>query len=660
MAQGIGIKFYLEGNPELNQQIKETTEAFKTVKTEIAAVASAYDTADESTEKLTKVNESLTKSVEIQEKRLDALKQGLAIVQRETGGTSSETKKWEQAINRATAELNKTNRQIENNNKTIAENEKALQDAEKATDSFENSIKNIEDSLSSLNSELKLAKSEYAEGEDASSSLTKQTEILNRMIQEQSKKVQELTSALDKSAKETGDNSDETRKLQMRLNDAKTELNGMVRQLDQTKDALKQSEKGFSENTQTIGDFKDSIMNANPVLAGLVTTAIAAGKKILDVAKNAASAADDLNTLSKVTGISTDELQKMEYAAAQVDVSIEDISDALKETTARMKEAEDGSSETADALYELGVKTRDSKGEMRPAIDVFKDIIDALGKVRNETERNQLAMQMFGESARNLNPLIEAGADAFERYGQELEDANLVLTPEELNSLNAMNDQIDRMNSLFDALGKVFSLGVAESVTPILEDLNKMLLENGDSFRTLGDIVGGLVTFCSSMVLPVIQGISDGLKLINDLITKLVEWVNKLTGMNLSNSDFFKMIAQFATGNVSGLINTLQGAVPGTTPVSKGFASGTASAPPGTAWVGENGPELVNFRGGEQVMNKEQILRAALEGGAGRSSGGDVYNITINADIRQLKDVQALIDSVKRSRQVGRAKGCRV
>lgn len=654
-SNGIGIKFYLEGNPELNQQIKETTEAFKTVKTEISAVASAYDTADESTEKLTKVNEALTKSVEIQEKRLDALKQGLATVQRETGETSSETRKWEQAVNRATSELNKTNRQIEDNNKTIAENEKALQDAEKAIDSFENAIKDIENSLNSLSSELKLVKSGYKEGEDASSNLTKQTEILNRMIEEQSKKVQELTSALDKSAKETGDNSEETRKLQTRLNDAKIELNGMTRELDQTKDALKNSEKGFLGNIKSIGDLKDAIMNADPVLAGLITTAVAAGKKILDVAKNAAAAADDLNTLSKVTGISTDELQKMEYAAAQVDVSIEDISDALKETTARMKEAEDGSSETADALYQLGVKTRDSKGEMRPAIDVFKDIIDALGKVRNETERNQLAMQMFGESARKLNPLIEAGADAFERYGQELEDANLVLTHEELNSLNAMNDQIDRMNALFDALGKVFSLGVAESVTPVLEDLNKMLLENGDSFRTLGDIVGGLVSFCSSMLLPTIQGISDGLKLINELVTKLVEWVNKLTGMNLSNSDFFKTIGKFTTAQGigqaigGGLANMLGW---------KGFASGTASAPPGTAWVGENGPELVNFRGGEQVMNKEQILRAALEGGTGRGGGGDVYNITINADIRQLKDVQALINSVKRSRQVGRAKGC--
>jgi SLT domain-containing protein len=32
-----------------------------------------------------------------------------------------------------------------------------------------------------------------------------------------------------------------------------------------------------------------------------------------------------------------------------------------------------------------------------------------------------------------------------------------------------------------------------------------------------------------------------------------------------------------------------------------GYAAGTSSAAPGWAWVGERGPELVRFRGGEQV-----------------------------------------------------------
>lgn len=52
-----------------------------------------------------------------------------------------------------------------------------------------------------------------------------------------------------------------------------------------------------------------------------------------------------------------------------------------------------------------------------------------------------------------------------------------------------------------------------------------------------------------------------------------------------------------------------------------GYATGTPSAPPGWAWVGEKGPELVKFAGGETVLNNRASMQAASGGsyGGGRS-----------------------------------------
>jgi len=44
---------------------------------------------------------------------------------------------------------------------------------------------------------------------------------------------------------------------------------------------------------------------------------------------------------------------------------------------------------------------------------------------------------------------------------------------------------------------------------------------------------------------------------------------------------------------------------------TKGFATGTTSAPSGMAWVGEEGPELVKFGGGEQVFTASQSASMA-------------------------------------------------
>lgn len=60
---------------------------------------------------------------------------------------------------------------------------------------------------------------------------------------------------------------------------------------------------------------------------------------------------------------------------------------------------------------------------------------------------------------------------------------------------------------------------------------------------------------------------------------------------------------------------------------SGGYAKGTDSAKPGLHWVGENGAELVDFRGGEQVYNRQQSLRMAKYASESRSGewGGNVY-----------------------------------
>ncbi|MEV5883090.1 hypothetical protein AB0L74_10285 [Streptomyces sp. NPDC052020] len=53
----------------------------------------------------------------------------------------------------------------------------------------------------------------------------------------------------------------------------------------------------------------------------------------------------------------------------------------------------------------------------------------------------------------------------------------------------------------------------------------------------------------------------------------------------------------------------------------KGYATGTDGAERGWAWVGEEGPELVNFKGGETVLDHEQSMLAGITPLRGYASG---------------------------------------
>lgn len=87
---------------------------------------------------------------------------------------------------------------------------------------------------------------------------------------------------------------------------------------------------------------------------------------------------------------------------------------------------------------------------------------------------------------------------------------------------------------------------------------------------------------------------------------------------------------------------------------SKGYASGTASAAPGYAWVGEDGPELVKFSGGEQVLTATQSM-------ARRAVSSDpktiIYQSTTNVfkvdDIRTYQQIEKRMKQQRLSQRMG-------
>lgn len=73
-----------------------------------------------------------------------------------------------------------------------------------------------------------------------------------------------------------------------------------------------------------------------------------------------------------------------------------------------MSEEANGSKKYTAAYEKIGVYVTDSVGKLRKSEDVYWELIDALKKVDNETERDALSMQLFVKSAQELDPLIPA------------------------------------------------------------------------------------------------------------------------------------------------------------------------------------------------------------------------------------------------------------
>ena len=86
-----------------------------------------------------------------------------------------------------------------------------------------------------------------------------------------------------------------------------------------------------------------------------------------------------------------------------------------------------------------------------------------------------------------------------------------------------------------------------------------------------------------------------------------------------------------------------------------GYATGTASAAPGLRWVGESGPELVNFRGGEAVYTAAQSMSAATNQLARASvEAPTIINNYFNQRVDDLDTFVAIRDKVVHEQQYTR------
>ena len=112
-----------------------------------------------------------------------------------------------------------------------------------------------------------------------------------------------------------------------------------------------------------------------------------------------------------------------------------------------MKAVQDGTKLSVEAYEKLGVEVMNADGSLRDSDTVYWEVIDALGKMENETQRDALAMKIFGKSAQELNPLIKGGADTLKQMGDQAQQLGIILDQETLDKANAFNDQIDLLKA---------------------------------------------------------------------------------------------------------------------------------------------------------------------------------------------------------------------
>lgn len=421
-------------------------------------------------------------------------------------------------------------------------------------------------------SEFKAAAASMGSWGDQADGLSAKIKSLTTITDIQEQKVQALKAQHQQIVETYGANSKAAQDLEVVINKETASFNRNTLELSDTKEALdklnNKTEETIRQNEALRKKTEDLTTSINELgkkaLVGLTAAAVAAGAALFKLMSDGGNFADELITLSNKTGISTQQLQELDYAARFVDVSIETMTGSMNKMTKTMDSARDAMAtgklnDQALAYKDLGVEIRNTDGSLRNNKDVFYEVIDALGKVTNETERDALSMMIFGKSATELNPLIKAGSTELNRLALEAHQVGAVVSDEGVTALGSFDDNMETLTASTKGL-------MNEALAQLAPVINDLVLQLKDNMPAIIESIKGFITFVidnGPLITSIIGAIAAGLvawnvvTMIQGLITMVKGWQAATEGMTLAQALLNIVMAANPVGIIITLIAAL-------------------------------------------------------------------------------------------------------
>lgn len=433
---------------------------------------------------------------------------------------------------------------------------------------FKNALSSINTQTKALNSEMKAVTSSFDKNTTAEEKNRRTKELLEKTTESYNKKLEVLKERIELGTKELGKNSDYVNDLKKKYFDTEAELNRFTASIKQMGEASEES----GSKTLSFSDVLGANLLSGLIQKGLETLA----SKMLDIRKAAVelgfarrSMADELNTMAKVTSLSTETIQEFKYASTFIDVELETMTGSLTKLTKQMYSASTGSKSSAEAFKTLGINIYNADGSLRDSYDVFLEVIDALGRIDDEATRDGLAMSVFGKSAQQLNPLIRAGSGVLDDYRQKAHEVGYVLDQETLDALSGVNDEVDAMKLQFERLKN--QLGV--KVAPVLRELInlfKKVVETVD-WNAVGQVIYTAMMTVAGVFYARVVAVKAVIDVFNWLAQVFEELPGRVSAMSGAVSTKIRELKRTIVGRFHEIIN---GAVGWGRDMIQGFING--------------------------------------------------------------------------------------
>lgn len=222
----------------------------------------------------------------------------------------------------------------------------------------------------------------------------------------------------------------------------------------------------------------NAVNNLRGALLGLGAPAAVAGAAVVGlgvaiggIVAKSAQLGQELFNLSQRTGETVESLSLLRFAAQQDDVSLGQVTQALRVASTRAVDAARGGKEAAAAFKRLGIDVKDANGNIKTGTALLEEIGRGLAAIPAGSERTAAAVEVLGRSGQALIPLVTGIGETRKRF----EELGGVISTRFAQQSNVFGQRLGELKTLSQGFG----IAIAEALLPSINEFLNTLVEVG-------------------------------------------------------------------------------------------------------------------------------------------------------------------------------------
>lgn len=651
MAEDISVRLSLTGEKQFSAAIKNINAAVKESNSSLKLADTQLAKTGNSMEGLTKKGAALEKAITSQQNKMAVLAEQISNASERYGSSSVHVLALQNQYNEASIALTKLNSEFQENKQTMQEVESSVEHLQTMQENLNAELAGTQDTLGKYNQLLDQTVQEYGENSEQANALREDIERITAVVSDLTGEITTNNNALSQAEAEARKAAQEISTLKPGYEDAGK---GAVSFADIVKGsaignlissgiqkALGALKQFAAEGAQSARDLEVSEMQLGQVMRNT----IGATEDQVESIRNLIEQQEQLGVVSK--NAQTAAAQELATYTSKTK-SLEKLIPVMNDMIAQQYGVNASNENAVSVATALG-KTLDGQvGSLSRWGYTFSEQEQRILQGNNELRKLDVLSRVITGSVGGMNRTLADTTEEGRLFRESLQ----------------LGDVQEQFGRNVDSIKNNVLIGLLPALTEVTSAINDTVAKNGDALANLGKIIGDVLKVVASLI-GILSAMPPDLLMIIGIIVLVISTVSKLsvgikgiTGamgaaggavsgmggtMDMLTIKIIAVVAAVAVllylilslkegsdnaarsmqslGSATGSFsNEMQQA---TRP--RGYATGTKNARRGLAWVGENGPELVSFHGGEIVYTAAQSRRLATTGAAGSASGNQTY-----------------------------------